>query len=160
MSHFDLLSELSPLGLGHRLELGFGEIAKNIWNAQAAALAIGFVIAAVAPIEALGQTDIGALTVVSRQAKPKKTKTAHARAPQRPPARRAERRTAPAGRPASPRRRSLRHRPPLDAIEPTAAEGKVQRQATAAAEASEASSSADQVGATDGRTPIKFDIRH
>ncbi|CAN2535436.1 MAG TPA: TonB family protein [Methylosinus sp.] len=37
-------------------------------------------------------------------------------------------------------------------LEPTAAEGKVQRQATAAAEASEASSSsADQIGATDGR---------
>ena len=102
MSHVDLLSELSPLGLGHRLELGFGEIAKNIWNAQASALAIGFVIAAVAPLEALGQTDIGALTVVSRQAKPKKAKTAHARAPQRPPARRAERRAAPAG---GPRRR-------------------------------------------------------
>ncbi len=69
-------------------------MANNIWTARASTLAIGFVIAGGAPLEALAQTDIGALTVVSRQVKPKKAKTAHARAPRAAAAARATSGTA------------------------------------------------------------------
>ncbi|WP_400765414.1 TonB-dependent receptor [Methylosinus sporium] len=57
-------------------------MSKYTLNAQASAFALGFVVAAVPSLEAVAQTDIGALTVVSRQAKPKKAKAAakaHAR---------------------------------------------------------------------------------